>query len=179
MSSRARSNSHSRAVKPQVVTEGVDLCAQAPSTELQHSMIEKGRATERVFLRDMTPSAKNDVTWTGEFSVGGVLTDTFRVTSGAPGGFMPNDERTLKRRYKIVDRGETNKIYFVSVPQSAYDKRVMCLDLDCSRLALVAFLVFLITMVISLGWPVIAPWLISTEPGAWAKAAAATTASLN
>jgi hypothetical protein len=177
MSSRARSNSHSRAVKPQVVTEGVDLCALPPSTELQHSMIEKGRAAERTFLRDMTPSAKNDVTWTGEFSVGGVLTDTFRVTSGAPGGFMPNDERTLKRRYKLVERGESNKIYFVSVAQRNYDKRVLCFDLDCSRMALVVVLLGLIVLIVQFGWPVLGHWLIAAEPAAWAKTTATVSIS--
>lgn len=169
MSSRARSNSHTRTRKPQIVTEGVDLCAVPPATELQRDMIEKGRVDEHTFLRNMTPSAKNDVTWAGEFSVGGVLTDTFRVTSGAPGGFMPTDERTLKRRYKSVERGESNKIYFVSMPQSAYDKRVLCLDINITGLAFVFALFCLAVIFVVVAWPTVATWLITTEPGGWAK----------
>ena len=145
-SARSRSNSASRTVKPSIVTEGVDLCHPTPTSELQRKNVDEGRKAERLFLKHLTPGALNDVTHHGEYFDGPVLIDMFRVTSGASHGFGPGDERKMAARYAKLERGESNKIYFVSVPQSRYDRRVWCFDLNHSQ----CFIVFLIVGIIAL-----------------------------
>lgn len=141
---RARSNSIGAAVVPQIYREGVDPYTIEPASAMHRDMIEAGRTAELTFLCRFTTGVENKTKWLGTMADGNELVDRFRVTSGALNGFLPCDERALLRRYTLVERGDTNKTRYVTIPHRRYDRRVFSFDLSRRQIALLLALVLLI-----------------------------------
>lgn len=133
--------------------DGINPYAPPPISERYNQMVEDGRERALKFFQNPmgAENVHNDVAYLSVVTKGNAELDKFRITTHAQKGLTPEEQQKIQNfiGYVPLEHGATSRIWFVYVPHTQYDRRVLGFEFSWRDWLFIATAVLVIIAIFS------------------------------